>query len=108
MGQVFASAPFIVGSSEPAPGDVGGPAGEALCPVVSHERVNEAYKHLVIAASPKALAARPGQFFNLRCSSADAGALWPRRPHSVYQVDAARARIAFLHRCARRDADGLA
>jgi dihydroorotate dehydrogenase electron transfer subunit len=70
--------------------------------------VNEAYKHLVIAASPKALAARPGQFFNLRCSSADAGALWPRRPHSVYQADAARARIAFLHKCAGSGVNGLA
>jgi dihydroorotate dehydrogenase electron transfer subunit len=97
MGQVFASAPFIVGSSEPTPGDVAGPAEEALCPVVSHEWVNAAYMHLVIAAPPKALAAKPGQFFNLMCQSpdlGDAGALWPRQPLSVYHVDAARARIA--------------
>jgi dihydroorotate dehydrogenase electron transfer subunit len=70
--------------------------------------VNEAYKHLVIAAPPKALAAMPGQFFNLLCRSHDAGALWPRRPHSVHHVEVSRARIAFLHRCAGRDIDGLA
>src|SRR5216683_1468328 len=98
MGQVFASAPFIVGSSEPAPGDVGDPAEEALCPVVSHEWVNAAYKHLVVAARPKALTAKPGQFFNLLCPSPDAGALWPRRPLSACHVDAAHARIAFLHK----------
>jgi dihydroorotate dehydrogenase electron transfer subunit len=103
MGQVFASAPFIVGSSEPAPGEVDGPIDEALCPVVSHEWVNAAYMHLVIAAPPKALAARPGQFFNLLCPSLDAndaGALWPRQPLSVYRVDAARARIGFVHKVA--------
>jgi dihydroorotate dehydrogenase electron transfer subunit len=100
MGQVFASAPFIVGSSEPAPGEVGGPVEEALCPVVSHEWVNAAYMHLVIAAPPKALAARPGQFFNLLCPSPDASGLWPRRSLSVYHVDAARARIGFVHKVA--------
>jgi dihydroorotate dehydrogenase electron transfer subunit len=105
MGQVFASAPFIVGSSEPAPADTGD-ADEALCPVASHEWVNEAYKHLVVAATPKTLAAKPGQFFNLLCP--DAGALWPRRPHSIYHVDASRSRIGFLHKCAGGDANGLA
>lgn len=99
MGQVFSSAPFIVGMSEPTPGDVGGPAEEALCPVVSNEWVNAAYKHLVVAAPPKALAARPGQFFNLLCAPPDAGALWPRQPLSIYHVDAAHARIGFLHKC---------
>jgi dihydroorotate dehydrogenase electron transfer subunit len=87
---------------------MGDPAEEALCPVVSHEWVNAAYKHLVVAAPPKALAAKPGQFFNLLCQSPDAGALWPRRPLSGYHVDAAHARVAFLHRCSSRDANGLA
>jgi dihydroorotate dehydrogenase electron transfer subunit len=115
MGQVFASAPFIVGRSEPAPGppwnggNAGDPAEEALCPVVSHEWVNAAYKQLVLAAPPKALKATPGQFFNLLCPSPGAGALWPRRPLSACQVDATTARIGFLHKCAGRggcDADG--
>jgi dihydroorotate dehydrogenase electron transfer subunit len=108
MGQVFASAPFIVGMSEPAPGDVGGPAEEALCPVVSNEWVNAAYRHLVVAAPPKALAARPGQFFNLLCAPPGAGALWPRRPLSIYHVDAAHARLGFLHKCAGPGANALA
>ncbi len=108
MGEVFASAPFIVGKSEPTPADINIPAEEALCPVVSHEWVNEAYKHLVIAASPKALAVRPGQFFNLLCPSPDAGELWLRRPQSVYRVDSANARIAFLYKCVGRGTNGLA
>jgi dihydroorotate dehydrogenase electron transfer subunit len=108
MGQVFASAPFIIGTSEPAPGDAGDVAGEARCAVVSHHWVNAAYKHLVIAAPPQALAAKPGQFFNLLCSSPDAGPSWPRRPLSVYHVDASRTRISFLHNCASRGANSLA
>lgn len=108
MGQVFASAPFIIATSEPAPGDAGDTAAEALCTVVSHQWVNAAYKHLVIAAPPQALAARPGQFFNLTCWPPDAAPPWPRRPLSVCHVDAATARISFLHNCAARGADGLA
>jgi dihydroorotate dehydrogenase electron transfer subunit len=36
----------------------------------------------------------------------DAGALWPRQPLSVYHVDAARARIGFLHKAAGRGTVG--
>jgi len=104
MGQVSASAPFIVGTSEPAPGDAG---KEAPCRVVSNDRVNSAYRHLVIAAGPAALAAQPGQFFNL-CPSRAARFPWPRRPLSVYEVDAAAARISFLHGCTGSGADRLA
>src|ERR1700724_4699421 len=92
MGEVFASAPFIVGRSEPSPTDAYIPAEEALCPVVSHDWVNDEYKHLVVAASPKALAVKPGQFFNLLCPSPDAGELWLRRPQSVYRIDGAAGR----------------
>ena len=67
------------------------PAEETLCPVVAHDWVNDEYKHLVVKASPKALAAKPGQFFNLLCPSPDAGELWLRRPQSVYRVDRGRA-----------------
>ena len=82
MGEVFASAPFIVGKSEPPPIESDIPAEEALCPVMSHDSVNDEYKHLVVAASPKALAVKPGQFFNLLCPSPDAGELWLRRPQA--------------------------
>lgn len=108
MGEVFASAPFIVGKSEPSPIEADIPAEEALCPVISNDWVNDAYKHLVVAASPKALAVKPGQFFNLLCPSPDAGELWLRRPQSVYRIDGARGRIEFLYKCVGRGTKGLA
>jgi dihydroorotate dehydrogenase electron transfer subunit len=108
MGEVFASAPFIVGKSEPTPTEAHIPAEEALCPVVAHDWVNDEYKHLVVIASPKALAVKPGQFFNLLCPSPDAGELWLRRPQSVYRIDAARGRIEFLYKCVGRGTKGLA
>jgi dihydroorotate dehydrogenase electron transfer subunit len=108
MGEVFASAPFIVGTSEPSLVEADIPAQEALCPVIAHDWVNDEYKHLVVAASPKALAVRPGQFFNLLCPSPDAGELWLRRPQSVYRIDGARGRIEFLYKCVGRGTRGLA
>src|SRR5262244_122062 len=65
----FASAPYVVGKSALAPAEPHIPAEESLCPVVSHDWVNAEYKHLVVDASPKALAVKPGQFFNLLCPS---------------------------------------
>jgi|SRR5580700_1769747 dihydroorotate dehydrogenase electron transfer subunit len=108
MGEVFASAPFIVGKSEPSPTDAHIPAEESLCPVISHDWVNAEYKHLVVAASDKAVAVRPGQFFNLLCPSPDAGELWLRRPQSVYRIDRAQSRIEFLYKCVGRGTRGLA
>jgi dihydroorotate dehydrogenase electron transfer subunit len=108
MGEVFAAAPFIVGESEASPIEANIPAEEALCPVISHDWVNDAYKHLVVSASSKALAVKPGQFFNLLCPSPDAGELWLRRPQSVYHIDGARGRVAFLYKCVGRGTKGLA
>jgi dihydroorotate dehydrogenase electron transfer subunit len=108
MGEVFASAPFIVGKSEPSPTESHIPAEEALCPVVSNDWVNEDYKHMVVVASPKAVAVKPGQFFNLLCPSPDAGELWLRRPQSVYRIDPANGRIEFLYKCVGRGTHGLA
>ncbi len=104
----FASAPYIVGKSAPAAAEPSIPAEEALCPVVSHEWVNPEYKHLVVDASPKALAVKPGQFFNLLCPSPDEGELWLRRPQSVYRIDRAKGRIEFLYKCVGRGTYGLA
>src|SRR6185503_8592460 len=84
------------------------PAEESLCPVVSHDWVNSEYKHLVVDASPKALAVKPGQFFNLLCPSPDAGELWLRRPQSVYRIDRQNRRIEFLYKCVGRGTYGLA
>jgi dihydroorotate dehydrogenase electron transfer subunit len=108
MGEVFASAPFIVGKSEPSPIEADIPAEEALCPVVSHNWVNDEYKHLIVEASPKALAVKPGQFFNLLCPAPDAGELWLRRPQSVYSINRAGSRIEFLYKCVGRGTKGLA
>ena len=76
--------------------------------MISHDWVNEEYKHLVVAASAKALAVKPGQFFNLLCPSPDAGELWLRRPQSVYRIDRAQGRIEFLYKCVGRGTRGLA
>src|ERR1700750_2846476 len=108
MGEVFASAPFVVGKSEPSPTDIHIPAEEALCPVVANDWVNEEYKHMVLVASEKALAVRPGQFFNLLCPSPDTGELWLRRPQSVYRIDPQNRRVEFLYKCVGRGTYGLA
>src|SRR5436190_15120902 len=104
----FASAPYVVGRSAPAPAQPHIPAEESLCPVVSHAWVNSEYKHLVVEASPKALAVKPGQFFNLLCPSPDTGELWLRRPQSVYRIDRANGRLEFLYKCVGRGTQGLA
>jgi dihydroorotate dehydrogenase electron transfer subunit len=107
--QAFASAPFVVGkslASPSAPAHI--PIEETLCPVVSHFWVNAEYKHLIVEASPKALAVKAGQFFNLLCPSPDSGDLWLRRPQSVYRIDAAQGRIEFLYKCVGRGTRGLA
>jgi dihydroorotate dehydrogenase electron transfer subunit len=108
MPQPFASSPFVVGRSELSAAGTDRPAEESLCPVVSHDWVNAEYKHLVVDASPKALAVGPGQFFNLLCPSPDAGELWLRRPQSVYRIDRDRRRIEFLYKCVGRGTFGLA
>jgi dihydroorotate dehydrogenase electron transfer subunit len=104
----FASSPYIVGKNEPTPVDPHIPAEESLAPVISHEWVNAEYKHLVVDASPKALAVKPGQFFNLLCPSPDEGELWLRRPQSVYRIDRPRGRLEFLYKCVGRGTNGLA
>src|SRR6204780_3821300 len=104
----FTSDPFVVGKSAPAPEPRPIPAEESLCPVVSHPWVNSEYKHLVVEASPKALAVNPGQFFNLLCPSPDVGELFFRRPQSVYRIDRAKGRVEFLYKCVGRGTRGLA
>src|ERR1700704_1422163 len=105
----FASAPTIVGNSAPpAPTDLHIPAEESLWPVVATDGSNAEYKHLVVDASPKSLAVKPGQFFNLLCPSPDDGELWLRRPQSVYRIDRERGRIEFLYKCVGRGTNGLA
>ena len=106
----FASAPTMVGDGEiQAPAVAPAiPAEEALARVLKNDWVNEEYKHLVVQGSPKALAAKPGQFFNLLCPSPDDGDLWLRRPQSVYRIDKAQGRIEFLYKCVGRGTRGTA
>src|SRR5437667_465576 len=77
MAEPFASDPFVVGKSAPSPAAVHIPAEESLAPIVSHEWVNSEYMHMVVDASPKALAVKPGQCFNLLCPSPDVGEVIP-------------------------------
>jgi len=105
----FTTAPVVVGASDAAPDHAPQiPIEESLCPIVSHEWVNAEYKHLVVDASPKALAVQPGQFFNLLCPSPDVGELWLRRPQSVYRIDRPRGRLEFLYKTVGRGTRGLA
>lgn len=103
----FASDPYVTGSGsgQDAPHI---PAEECITKVVSHVWVNSEYKHLVLRGSPKALAARPGQFFNILCPSPDDGELWLRRPQSIFQIDRARGNLEFLYKCAGRGTKGMA
>jgi len=84
------------------------PVEETRCPVVAHEWVNDQYKHLVVKATPKALAAKPGQFFQLLCPSPDAIEVWFRRPQSVYRVGRSSGRLEFLYKVVGRGTLGLA
>jgi dihydroorotate dehydrogenase electron transfer subunit len=104
----YASAAITVGKTSEAHSSSHTPAEESLCPVVAHEWVNDEYKHLVVKASPKALAAQPGQFFQLLCPSPDEGEVWFRRPQSVYRVARSSERLEFLYKVVGRGTKGLA
>src|SRR4029453_16888155 len=100
--------PFVVGESAPQAREAHIPAEESLSPILAHDWINSEYKHLVVEASAKALAGKPGQFFNLLCPSPDVGELWLRRPQSVYRIDLPKSRIEFLYKCVGRGPRGLA
>jgi dihydroorotate dehydrogenase electron transfer subunit len=106
--QRYAHAAAVAGEPGSGHSPAACPVEETLCPVVAHEWLNDEYKHLVVRATPKALAAQPGQFFQLLCPSPDEGALWFRRPQSVYRVARSSGRIEFLYKIAGRGTKGLA
>ena len=105
---VHATAAVEVGNPGSGHSPEGCPVEETLCPVVAHEWVNDEYKHLVVKATPKALAAQPGQFFQLLCPSPDEGEVWFRRPQSVYRVARSSGRLEFLYKVVGRGTQGLA
>jgi dihydroorotate dehydrogenase electron transfer subunit len=105
----YASAPKIFGAaSDQGHSPPQCPVEESRCPVLAHDWVNDEYKHLVVKATPKALAATPGQFFQLLCPSPDAIEVWFRRPQSVYRVERSSARLEFLYKVVGRGTQGLA
>ena len=104
----YATSAIAVGKTTPAASPRECPAEESLCPVVAHEWINDEYKHLVVKASAKALAAQPGQFFQLLCPSPDEGEVWFRRPQSVYRVARSSERLEFLYKVVGRGTQGLA
>ena len=106
--QVHAHAAVVVGRTGSGHSPTQCPVEETLCSVVAHEWVNDEYKHLVVKASPKALAATPGQFFHLLCPSPDEGELWFRRPQSIYRVARSSGRVEFLYKVVGRGTKGLA
>lgn len=107
MNNSYAAAPVIVGQPGVGHSPSQCPVEETLCPVVAHDWVNDEYKHLVVKASPKALAARPGQFFQLLCPSPDEVEVWFRRPQSVYRVARSIGRLEFLYKVVGRGTKGL-
>jgi len=104
----FSGAPANACAKTGSGPQAGQPIEELLTEVISHEWVNDEYKHLILAASPKALATQPGQFFNFLCPSPDDGDLWLRRPQSVYRIDQEAKRIEFLYKCVGRGTRGVA
>src|SRR5438067_959981 len=108
MNITYAAAPARVGEPEQGHSPPQCPVEETRCPVVAHDWVNDEYKHLVVKATPKALAAQPGQFFQLLCPSPDAIEVWFRRPQSVYRVARSSGRLEFLYKVVGRGTQGLA
>ena len=109
MAQTYACSPKVVGGpDEEGHSPPQCPVEETRCPVVAHDWVNDEYKHLVVKATPKALAAKPGQFFQLLCPSPDAIEVWFRRPQSVYRVARSSGRLEFLYKVVGRGTQGLA
>ncbi len=105
---VFSTKAHIVGDRNAVDHAPKAPVEEALSTVLANDWINDEYKHLVVTASPKSLAAKPGQFFHWLCPSPDEGDLWLRRPQSIYLVDRERERLEFLYKCVGRGTNGAA
>src|SRR5690242_12916410 len=108
MIKTYAAAPAVVGQPDEGHSPAHCPVEEARAPVLAHDWVHDEYKHLVVKATPKALAAQPGQFFQLLCPSPDAIEVWFRRPQSVYRVERSSGRLEFLYKVVGRGTKGLA
>lgn len=103
----FASYPVVAGDGKPEPLPTI-PSHEMLGEVIANDWINPEYKHLIVKATDKALAVKPGQFFNILCPTPDDGDLWLRRPQSIYRIDKKNRRLEFLYKCVGRGTKGMA
>jgi len=75
--------------------------------VVFNRPVNERYRHLALMVPPPALAAGPGQFFQLLCPGQGEGSHFLRRPMSIYRIDRAQGGVEFLYKILGAGTAGL-
>lgn len=76
--------------------------------IIAHVAINSEYRHLVVAGSPLACAAKPGQFFQLLCPQSPGEQPFLRRPMSLYGADTNQGTIEFLYKVAGAGTRGLA
>lgn len=78
-----------------------------LAEVVSHRQAGGEYRHLVVRCGGEAVAARPGQFFQLLCPQGPGDQPFLRRPMSLYGADPARGEVEFLYKVTGAGTRGL-
>jgi dihydroorotate dehydrogenase electron transfer subunit len=83
-------------------------AAEEAAEILANAPVNAEYRHLVLACSPLAASAAPGQFHQLLCPAPPGEAPFLRRPMSVYGADPAAGRLEFLYKVMGAGTRGLA
>ncbi len=76
--------------------------------VLSNEKVNTEYRHIVVGCGSISATAAPGQFFQLLCPHAEGDQPFLRRPMSLYDVDPLLNRAEFLYKVAGAGTRGLA
>ncbi len=82
--------------------------GVNLCEILSNTPQNGDYNLMELAADAVALSASAGQFFHLECPSNREGSPFFRRPMSIYRIDRAAGRIAFLYKVQGKGTRALA
>ena len=83
-------------------------AATTMGEVVFNRPVNDGYRHLALAVASSALAAQPGQFFQILCPGQGEGKHVLRRPMSVYRINRADGRVEFLYKIRGAGTAGLA
>jgi dihydroorotate dehydrogenase electron transfer subunit len=101
----YTNSALRAGDGDPYPDRL---VGEFIGQVVSNDRVNDEYKHIVLKVHAHALKTYAGQMFHLLCPSPDGAEVWMRRPMSVYRVDKANGQIEFLYKTEGRGTRGMA